>query len=200
MAAGHETDQERRERLVVLYARVSSTTKQTEAAGDLRRQIDALKQYCPDYDDRVVQDIIGSAFNFFKCKGLETVLDLVETGNVAKVVVTYRDRLARFGVDLLERTFAKCRTTLDVVSCESNRGDSDRVRVELTAEDLLAVCNYFVAKNNGRRAAAAQCRGRREGRTQSASKRRRTQEGIQEGRKSSGHNKDPATSEDTARS
>ena len=78
-------------------------------------------------------------------------LDAVESGKVEKVVVTYRDRLARFGMDLLERTFRKHGTTFDVVS--NQRTDFQGTQQEL-AEDLLSVCNYFVAKDNGRRAAA----------------------------------------------
>ena len=74
-------------------------------------------------------------------------------------MVTYRDRLARFGIDLLERTFRKHVTTFDVVS--NQRTDFQGTQQEL-AEDLLSVCHYFVAKNNGRRA-AANVRNRQEG-------------------------------------
>ena len=63
---------------------------------------------------------------------------------VSKVVVTYRDRLARFGVELLERMFRLHGTQLVVVSHQQVPADSNQ---EL-ADDLLAVCNLFVAKNN----------------------------------------------------
>jgi len=85
----------------------------------------------------------------FKRKGLIHLLDQVERGDVKEIVVTYKDRLARFGVDLLERTFRKHETTLHVVQSEHNGSDQQEL-----ADDLLAVCNFFVAKNNGRRAAA----------------------------------------------
>lgn len=97
-------------RIVILYARVSSS-KQKDA-GDLERQIQQLKDYCPTYD-KIIQDV-ASGLNF-KRKGLTSILDLVEEGGVEKIVVSYRDRLARFGIDLLERTFKKHRTILDVV-------------------------------------------------------------------------------------
>jgi len=133
-------------RIVVIYARVSS--QKQKDAGDLQRQIDMLKEKCPDHQKVIVD--VASGLNF-KRKGLTSLLDLVESNRVEKVVVSYKDRLARFGVELIERTFAQYGTTLDVVSREPDRPDS--VHEEL-AEDLLAVCNYFVAKNNGRRAAA----------------------------------------------
>jgi len=53
---------------------------------------------------------------------------------------TYIDRLAGFGIVLLERTCRKNGTTLDVASHdESSTAD----RTQELAEDLLAVCNYF---------------------------------------------------------
>jgi len=132
-------------RLTILYARVSSQ-KQKEA-GDLERQITVLKKHCPDHDKLIVD--IASGLNF-KRKGLLSILDLVEEGNVGTVVVTYRDRLARFGTDLIERIFRKHGTTLHLVSHDEDSHPKDE-REEL-ADDLLAVCNYFVAKNNGKRA------------------------------------------------
>lgn len=154
-----EEAQDGNERIVVLYARVSST-KQHDA-GDLERQIDALKRHCPEYD-KVISDV-GSGLNF-KRKGLLALLDEVEAGRVAKVVVTYRDRLARFGIELLEHTFRKHGTALDVVSRDE---DAAQDAAQELGEDLLAVCNYFVAQNNGRRA-AAQRRSRRERKPQAA--------------------------------
>ena len=142
-----DTTGEGRRRLTVLYARVSSQ-KQKEA-GDLEHQIDLLKQKYPAHD-KIISDV-ASGLNF-KRRGLISLLELVEKGHVAHVVVTYRDRLARLGVDLIERTFRKHETTLHLVSREEISSAPDDAQ-EL-ADDLLAVCNYFVAKNNGRRAAA----------------------------------------------
>jgi predicted site-specific integrase-resolvase len=129
-----------------LYARVSS--QKQKDAGDLERQIQVLKQEYPSAD-KVITDI-ASGLNF-KRKGLLALLDLIEKGHVATVVVTYKDRLARFGVDLIERTIKKHGATLHVVQCQETHDPSDPSEL---AEDLLVVCNYFVAKNNGLRAAA----------------------------------------------
>ena len=65
------------ERAIIIYARVSST-KQKEA-GDLARQVKQLKEYCPNYD-KVIQDV-ASGLNF-KRRGLTSLLDAVESGNV----------------------------------------------------------------------------------------------------------------------
>lgn len=126
----------------ILYARVSSS-KQKEA-GDLQRQIEYLCQTHPN--TKLIQDV-GSGLNY-KRKGLLSVLERVLQGMVRQVVVTNRDRLARFGVDMLEWLFQKhgCKlVVLDKTFCEPNNS------TELS-DDLLAVCNFFVAKNNGKRA------------------------------------------------
>ena len=99
------------ERAIIIYDQVSST--KLKEAGDLAHQIKQLKEYCPNYD-KVIQDV-ASGLNF-KRRDLTSLLDAVESGSVEKVVVTNRDRLARFGIDLLERMFRKHGTTFDVVS------------------------------------------------------------------------------------
>ena len=136
--------EEGEERDTILYARVSSAKQQHD--GDLDRQIDQLEAHCPRYN-RIITDV-ASGLNYQR-RGLLALLDAVESGSVAKVMVTHKDRLARFGLDLLYRTFNKHDCELHVVSDEGDGSKDDEL-----AQDLLAVCNYFVAKNNGRRAAA----------------------------------------------
>lgn len=140
------TDEHRTPRFTILYARVSSHKQ--EEAGDLQRQIDSLKAAVPTHD-RIISDI-ASSINFQR-KGLTTLLDLVEADRVGTVVVTYPDRLARFGQDLLKRIFTKHGCSLHVVYHDRDPSHEDG-GTDL-AQDLLAVCNFFVAKNNGRRSA-----------------------------------------------
>lgn len=146
---GQAKKQEAQDRLVILYARVSSS-KQKEA-GDLARQVELLQCAEPQHD-KVITDV-ASGINFAR-PGLTTLLDLVEGGHVKKVVVSYKDRLARFGGDLLERIFAKHGTALHVLQNKEDHGDSGQSHQDELAQDLLAVCNFFVAKNNGRRSHA----------------------------------------------
>ena len=179
------------QRKTILYARVSSSHQ--KKAGDLQRQIECLQAHCPKYD-RVLQDV-ASGLNF-KRKGLLALLDQVERGHVQKVVVSFRDRLARFGLELIERTFRKHGVTLDVVSRTSaNVEDHDQQEL---SEDLLAVCNFFVAKNNGRRAAAL-ARGRRERKSTLPTKRKRPEESEQDARESHCHDEDQAASQEHKR-
>lgn len=125
-----------------LYARVSSP-KQKEA-GDLQRQIQTLQEARPNHT--LVQDT-ASGLNY-KRRGLRSLLGQCLLGVVSEVVVTHRDRLARFGVDLLEWLLESHGVKLVVLDHSDGIPEPS---AEL-AEDLLAVCNFFVAKNNGRRA------------------------------------------------
>ena len=78
----------------ICYCRVS-TPSQKE---DLERQVEFFRQTYPTH--RIVQDI-GSGLNF-KRKGLQTILDIAIAGDLSEVVVTHRDRLCRFGFELIE--------------------------------------------------------------------------------------------------
>ncbi|NEP77959.1 MAG: IS607 family transposase, partial [Okeania sp. SIO3B3] len=81
-------------RVIILYARVSST-KQKE---DLERQCEYLQSQYPDGE--LVKEV-GGGLNY-KRKKMLAVLERVMSGNVQSIVVTYKDRLLRFGFDLLE--------------------------------------------------------------------------------------------------
>ena len=78
-----------------LYARVS-TKKQV---GDLSRQIEFLKR--PEYANHIVIQDIGSGINF-KRKGLKTILYSCLQRTIGELVVAHRDRLCRFGFDLIQ--------------------------------------------------------------------------------------------------
>ena len=78
----------------ICYCRVSSQ-KQKE---DLNRQIEFMKINYPNHE--IISDI-GSGLNF-KRKGLQEIINSGISGNVDEVIIAYKDRLARFGYDLIE--------------------------------------------------------------------------------------------------
>jgi predicted site-specific integrase-resolvase len=128
---------------VLLYARVSSEHQR----GDLGRQIDDLKRAYPDHS-HFYQDV-ASGLNW-KRPGLVALLDRVHKGGVGEVVVANKDRLARFGVELIEWFLRKADAKLVVLGHEErSQGEPER---EL-ADDLISIVTVFVAKHNGRRSA-----------------------------------------------
>jgi predicted site-specific integrase-resolvase len=85
------------ERTNIIYARVSSK-KQLD---DLSRQVEFIKDRRGEYASYKLVTDIASGINF-KRKGLETILDACVQNNIGEVVVAHRDRLSRFGYDLIE--------------------------------------------------------------------------------------------------
>ena len=132
--------QEPKERKTICYARVSSSHQRS----DLERQVRFLQEKYPEA--KIYKDI-GSGLNW-KRQGLNSLLESVHKGDISTIVVTYRDRLCRFGYELLEWIFKKADVELVVLSKDITQEDQTK---EL-AEDLLAITTVFVARNNGLRA------------------------------------------------
>lgn len=134
-------------RIKVCYARVSSE-KQKE---DLDRQIQFLQNSFPHH--QIFHDI-GSGLNW-KRKGFTSLLDKVYDKLIEEIVVSYRDRLCRFGFELIEWICEKSGTKIVVlntpVCSELREGESHTSEL---AEDLLAITTVFVARNNGLRSAS----------------------------------------------
>jgi predicted site-specific integrase-resolvase len=138
-----KAEEKAKARIGYIYCRVSSSHQKE----DLKRQIESLKCHFPNYE--VISDI-ASGLNWQR-KGLKTLLDRVHNGDVTEIVVAHKDRLCRFGFELVQYFCEKsdCKVVVYHTRTEEPAGNSYN---EL-AEDLLAVTNYFVAKNNGLRAA-----------------------------------------------
>ena len=125
----------------VVYARVSSRKQR----GDLERQIATLRSLRPGY--RIISDV-GSGLNF-KRAGLINLLDLAFSRRLGNVVVTHRDRLARFGFELVEHIFSRHGAVLTVLH-PPQVNSVDGGTSEL-ADDLLAIVTVFAARHHGRR-------------------------------------------------
>lgn len=86
------------DRLVIGYCRVSNN-KQKD---DLERQIENMKMYLTAQGKpyEIITDI-GSGINYNN-KGLKELIQRITQNKVEKVVVLYKDRLVRFGFELVE--------------------------------------------------------------------------------------------------
>ena len=122
----------------ICYCRVSSQSQHD----DLERQIKYMTKQYPNYT--IIKDI-GSGLNF-KRKGLNTIIDLAINDELDEVVIAYKDRLARFGYDLIERLINKYSSGKIIVLNDCTKSPQD----ELT-NDLVSIMNVFSAKLNGMR-------------------------------------------------
>jgi excisionase family DNA binding protein len=130
------------DRPTVAYARVSSHDQKN----DLERQIKVLEMYCASqgWKYEVISDL-GSGMNYHK-KGLRELLDRIVDDKVGRLVLTHKDRLLRFGAELV---FAICETK-NVEVCIINQGDERSFEEEL-ASDVLEIVTVFSARMYGAR-------------------------------------------------
>jgi len=127
----------------VIYARVSSSDQKS----DLERQVEYLTQYCSARGYRVVDVLsdVASGLNTNR-KGLLKLFNYVVDRQVDVVVVTYKDRLTRFGFEYLEYFFNQYGVRVEVVF-----GEEPKDAYQELVEDLLAVVTSFAGKLYGLR-------------------------------------------------
>jgi predicted site-specific integrase-resolvase len=122
---------------VIVYARVS-TAKQRD---QLQNQLVYLLERYPNAES--VADI-GSGLNF-KRKGLLSLLERALHGDKLTIVVAYRDRLARFGFDLIEWFIKRSGGKILVLH------HIEASSVEELTRDLIAIITVFSARIHGLR-------------------------------------------------
>jgi predicted site-specific integrase-resolvase len=122
---------------VVCYCRVSSR-KQHD---DLVRQVANMRQQFPSAE--IIQDI-GSGLNF-KREGLKAILERCLQGDKFTLIISYRDRLCRFGFELIEFLMQSNGGEIMVLNKPETSPES-----ELT-EDLLAILHVFSCRMHGLR-------------------------------------------------
>jgi len=125
------------EERVMGYARVSSRSQRD----DLERQVQAIREYASQrgYELAGVITDVGSGLNERR-RGYLRLLDMVAERRVSRVIVTYPDRLTRFGFSTLRRLFQAFETEIEVIN----------EREELV-EDLIAIVAHFAGRLYGRR-------------------------------------------------
>ena len=125
--------------LNICYCRVSSQGQRD----DLQRQIEFMKEHYPEH--QIITDV-GSGLNLNK-KGIKRIVKLAIEGKIKELVIAYKDRLARFGYDLIEnliKDYSKGKITVVF-----QKEDKD-VQAEIV-EDLMSILNVYTAKMNGLR-------------------------------------------------
>ena len=127
---------------VVGYARVSSK-KQID---DLERQVENIKQYMTrKYESYDIITDVGSGINYNK-KGLFSLIEKINKKEIDVIVVLYKDRLLRFGFELIEY-FAK----LNNVKIEIIDNTMDKTQDQELVEDLVQIITIFSCKLQGKR-------------------------------------------------
>ena len=126
---------------VVLYARVASKEQQD----DLERQISNLKEYAKDkYEKYDVISDIGSGINYEK-PGLKKLIEMINKKQLDVIVVLYKDRLLRYGFELVEYFGKLNNVKIEVIDKIDKNQDQELV------EDLVQIITVFSCKLQGKR-------------------------------------------------
>ena len=130
------------DRKTIGYCRVSSN-KQKD---DLQRQIENMRMYLISKGKpfEIISDI-GSEINYKK-KGLKELIKLITQNKVEKIVVLYKDRLLRFGFELIEYIASLYNCEIEIID------NTEKSEQQELVEDLVQIITVFSCKLQGKRA------------------------------------------------
>lgn len=126
--------------LTVGYARVSSHDQKQ----DLERQSQVLEAYCAKHgwSFEIIQDL-GSGMNYRK-RGLIQLIKLVTSHQVERLVLTHKDRLLRFGAELIFCLCEQFGTEVIIINCSEDSSFEEDL-----AQDVLEIITVFCARLYG---------------------------------------------------
>lgn len=127
---------------VIGYCRVSNANQKD----DLERQIQNMQNYLIQQGKpfEIISDI-GSGINYNK-KGLNDLIERIINHDVEKVVVLYKDRLVRFGFELIEKIASMYNCPIEIIDNSKKSEEQELV------EDLVQIITVFSCKLQGERA------------------------------------------------
>ena len=133
----------KKEKKIIGYVRVSSKKQED----DLIRQKENLEKYLINtkQEYEIISDI-GSGINYNK-PGLKKLIEKINKKEVAEIIVLYKDRLLRYGFELVEY-FAKLNNVKIRVLDKINKTEDEEL-----VEDLVQIITVFSCKIQGKRKA-----------------------------------------------
>lgn len=123
----------------ICYVRVSSTNYKE----DLDKQKKSMTEKYPDYT--IIEDI-GSGLDLNK-NGINKIIHLAIAGKINELVIAYRDRLTRFGYELVEELITKYSKGKIIVLSENDKLEPD----EELVKDVMTIMNGYITKMAGLR-------------------------------------------------
>jgi putative resolvase len=128
--------------LTIVYSRVSAVAQKP----DLVNQINALEAYCKQHSIKVDEWMsdLGSGLDY-KRKQFNRLMEMIELGQVRRLLIAHRDRLVRFGYEYFEAFCQRHHTEIVVINGENLSPEQELVR------DLIAIVTVFSARLHGLR-------------------------------------------------
>ena len=112
----------------------------------MQRQIDNMKLYLETLKKpyEIIYDI-GSGINYSK-KGIRDLIKRITANQVEKIVVLYKDRLLRFGYELVEYMANLYGCEIEVID------NTEKTEEQELVEDLIQIVTVFSCRLQGKRA------------------------------------------------
>ena len=135
--------QEPTKKQCAIYARVSGHRQKTD--GDLDRQLRLLMDHCRAQfrTSPVVFTDVGSGLNMRR-RGPRRLLTLAQRGTIRTVIITHRDRLACFGVDLIERILDDYCVKMIILLQEDEKTPQEELVTDKQPLQVVSVkCNSY---------------------------------------------------------
>jgi predicted site-specific integrase-resolvase len=128
-------------RIDIGYARVSSHDQKE----DLKRQSEFLREKLKEKGSNyeIIEDL-GSGLNFKK-KGLKKLIRMIITSQIDKIYITHKDRLLRFGTELIISISKEFGTEVVIINQEEKSFEME------LAGDVLEIITVFSARLYGKR-------------------------------------------------
>ncbi|PTD93339.1 IS607 family transposase [archaeon SCG-AAA382B04] len=130
---------------IAIYARVSSHGQKKNR--DLERQVKHLKEYARSRGWSVenIYTDIGSGLNEDR-HDLEQLMENSQSESFGRILITYKDRLTRFGYKFLQKYFAQNGVTVEPVENEVDKSAEEEL-----VEDMIKLVASFSGKLYGMR-------------------------------------------------
>jgi len=131
------------DRITINYARVSSHDQKE----DLVRQAQVLEVFSATngWQFETIQDL-GSGLNYQK-KGLQKLLKRIIQGDVGRLVLTHKDRLLRFGAELVFAVCEEFETEVVII----NKSNEEVTFEQELVQDMLELITVFSARLYGKK-------------------------------------------------
>lgn len=139
---GLDTSEKKVSKKVIGYYRVSTNSQKKE----MKYQKEALENFSINSGkpiDEYLSDI-GSGVNFRR-KNFLKIIDMIEKREISELIVTYKDRLTRFGFDLIEERCMVNNVKLTIINLEKSSPEKELV------EDLMTILHAFSSRLYGLR-------------------------------------------------
>jgi predicted site-specific integrase-resolvase len=86
---------------------------------------------------------IGSGINYNK-KGLNQLINMITNSEVDKIVILYKDRLLRFGFEIIENLCNKYGAIIEIID------NTEKTEEQELVEDLIQIVTVFSCRLQGK--------------------------------------------------